>query len=381
MVKAVVDFVTNICDHHSQRLFELLDGRFELTFYFTGAGERYRGDKSRSVTGNFKYRNVGGFPVLPRVRVSPGILVLWRRKQDVFIKTVDDRFALPAVFFMARLKRTPLVLWTGIWQHPATRFHRLSWGATRFLYARADALVVYGEHVKRYLVSQGVETGKIFCAPHAVDNGRFNQPVDEAAVLRLRQELDAQGKRVVLFVGRLEQCKGLDFLIEAVGLLERPDVLVVLIGNGPIKNACEALAAQKGVTVRFVDYVPNPRLALYYAIADVFVLPSVTTDDFKEPWGLVVNEAMNQGCPVIVTEAVGAGAGGLVKDGINGFVVPEKDHRALAAGLAKILTDRSLRARLSANARAEISKWTPEKMADGFEAAVHYALRKKGKDP
>ena len=64
-------------------------------------------------------------------------------------------------------------------------------------------------------------------------------------------------------------------------------------------------------------------------MADVYVLPSITTRLFKEPWGLVVNEAFNQGVPVIATDAVGAAAGGLVENGVNGFVVPEGNSRAI----------------------------------------------------
>ena len=63
------------------------------------------------------------------------------------------------------------------------------------------------------------------------------------------------------------------------------------------------------------------------------MLPSITTALDKEPWGLVVNEAMHAGLPVVATDAVGAAAGGLVRDGENGFVVPERDADALAAAV------------------------------------------------
>jgi hypothetical protein len=78
-------------------------------------------------------------------------------------------------------------------------------------------------------------------------------------------------------------------------------------------------------TVRFAGYVPSRETRPYYALADLFVLPSITTASFKEPWGLVVNEAFNQGVPVIASDAVGAAAGGLVQSGVNGLIVPERD--------------------------------------------------------
>ena len=81
--------------------------------------------------------------------------------------------------------------------------------------------------------------------------------------------------------------------------------------------------------VRFPGFVSREDLVIYYSISNVFVLPSVTTPAGKEPWGLVVNEAFNQGVPVVASEAVGAAAGGLVKDEINGFIIREQDDETI----------------------------------------------------
>jgi glycosyltransferase involved in cell wall biosynthesis len=94
----------------------------------------------------------------------------------------------------------------------------------------------------------------------------------------------------------------------------------------------------------------------------------------KEPWGLVVNEAMNQGVPVVATEAVGAAAGGLVQDGVNGFVVPERDSRALAEAIRCILNDDELRTKMSRNARRIIAGWDNEGMVRGFRDAIAYVI-------
>ncbi len=83
----------------------------------------------------------------------------------------------------------------------------------------------------------------------------------------------------------------------------------------------------------------------------MLVLPSVTTPRFREPWGLVLNEAMAAGTAVVATTAVGAAAGGLVLDGETGLVVPERDHAALAAALDRLKT---LRTRLTRNASKHV---------------------------
>jgi glycosyltransferase involved in cell wall biosynthesis len=256
-----------------------------------------------------------------------------------------------------------------------TPFHRLAWPLTRYIYHHADAIVVYGEHVKRYLMSEGVPGERIFVAAHAVDNEAYNRPVSEEEKQALRQQLNiAPGKKIVLYLGRLVEEKGLPYLLEAFALLQRDDAVLVLVGTGPEKARLEQLAQELGIAanVRFVGYVPPERTVPYYSISWVYVLPSVTAPYFKEPWGLVVNEAFNQGVPVIATDAVGAAAGGLVQDGINGFVVPERDSVALAKALRRILDDPDLRERFSQNARQIIATWDNERMVLGFRQAIEY---------
>ena len=95
--------------------------------------------------------------------------------------------------------------------------------------------------------------------------------------------------------------------------------------------------------VRSLGYVAESELPALYAAADVLVLPSIRTATFTEPWGLVVNEAMLQGTPVIASDAVGAVAGGLVRDGRNGLVFPAGDASGLAARLRTAATEPGLR--------------------------------------
>ena len=182
---------------------------------------------------------------------------------------------------------------------------------------------------------------------------------------------------MVLYLGRLEEVKGLPYLLKAFGSLQREDTVLILAGTGSEKERLERLVQELGIAsnVRFVGYVPPERTAPYYAIAWVYVLPSVTTPYFKEPWGLVVNEAFNQGVPVIATDVVGAAAGGLVQDGVNGFVVPERDSVALAQALQRILDGPNLRERFSQNARQIIAGWDNERMVMGFRQAIDFTNR------
>ena len=100
-------------------------------------------------------------------------------------------------------------------------------------------------------------------------------------------------------------------------------------------------------------------LPALYAAADALVLPSIATATFREPWGLVVNEAMHQATPVLASDSVGAVAGGLVRDGRNGLVFPAGDPDALAVRLQTLAGAPELRAELGRAAREDVAPYTP----------------------
>ena len=120
---------------------------------------------------------------------------------------------------------------------------------------------------------------------------------------------------------------------------------LVLVGGGPIRARAVATGAVLPEGPRSPAEVRN-----FYAGSDVVVVPSVPTRDFREPWGLVVNEAFNQGVPVIATDAVGAVAGGLVAPRAHRPRRPRRGRDALAAALRRMHDDPALRARLGAAA-------------------------------
>ncbi len=111
----------------------------------------------------------------------------------------------------------------------------------------------------------------------------------------------------------------------------------------------------------------------FYGAADVVVIPSIRTAAFREPWGLVANEAMLQGVSVIASDEVGAAAGGLVRDGETGLVVPAGDVPALAAALRRLHDDPALRARLGAAGKQAASAFTHDAWAAGMSRALGLA--------
>ena len=269
---------------------------------------------------------------------------------------LGGRVALPSSYAAARRARIPFVLWTSIWEHPRTLPHRLSAIATRALYRRADAVVTYGPHVTAHVGRRD----NVFEAPQAVSAELFGAPIDEAEWRAWRERAGAaDGAFLALFVGRLEEEKGVRILLTAWRDAGLENAALALAGSGPLRDGGTLLGQ-----------VERERLPALYAAADALVLPSIRTATFTEPWGLVVNEAMHQGTPAIVTDAVGAAAGGLVRDGRNGLVVPERDPAALAAALRTLAHDPQLRARLGSAARDDVNEYSEAAWVAGMRRAL-----------
>jgi glycosyltransferase involved in cell wall biosynthesis len=122
--------------------------------------------------------------------------------------------------------------------------------------------------------------------------------------------------------------------------------------------------------VQALGPIPRAQLPSLYKAAGALVLPSIRTATFLEPWGLVVNEAMHQGTPVIASDAVGAVAGGLVKDGRNGLVVPAGDAQALATRIAALAANAELRRQLGQAAKHDVEPFSEAAWVEGMQRAL-----------
>jgi glycosyltransferase involved in cell wall biosynthesis len=279
------------------------------------------------------------------------------------------RVAPLATWAGARRAGVPLLLWASLWAHPRSAAHALSYVPLRRLYRSADAVVTYGPHVSAYVRARGAKN--VHVAPQSVDNAFWSAPEIAAPST---PAWPAEADTRFLFVGRPDREKGLAVLIEAwcTAELQVPANALVLAGVGAGLSAIARSGARRlrdGAIVG-LGRVGPAELRSIYAACDVLVVPSIPTRTFREPWGLVVNEAMNQGLPVIASDSVGAAAGGLVRDGVNGLVVAAGDSGALARAIVRLASDRPLRARLGEQAAKDVRAYSQDAWARGFSAAL-----------
>ncbi|HEY6332579.1 MAG TPA: glycosyltransferase [Blastocatellia bacterium] len=239
----------------------------------------------------------------------------------------------------------------------------------RALIRRSAGCVVPGRRAFDYCNQLGMPECRIFVAPNAVDRDYFSSQasrlVEQRETLRLRLGLSGT---VVLFVGRfVESYKDVMTLVRSVSGIQHSGspVNLVLVGDGPDRSTYQAWINEHNcANVHFAGELDHGRLCEYYAAADVLVLPSKS-----ETWGFVLNEAMEFGLPVIVSEAVGAGPD-LVYDGQNGFVIPVGDHERLAEALISLGQDGNLRRQMGRNSREIIARFSPETWASGVCEAI-----------
>jgi glycosyltransferase involved in cell wall biosynthesis len=245
-----------------------------------------------------------------------------------------------------------------------------------------DAVLAIGSLNREYYLHYGVEPGRIFPMPYAVDNEFFRTAAERARPHRerLRAELGLKpGHPVILFASKMQPHKRAADLLEAYARLSSdgvaaPAAYLVFAGDGEERTNLERRARElKSDSIRFIGFRNQSELPSLYDLCDVFVLPSE-----HEPWGLVVNEAMNAGKPVIVSDRVGAGPD-LVEDGITGSVYPARDIAALANRLRGLIDSPEHRAAMGARALEQVSRLDFAADRDGLLFALNSVVAKKAR--
>jgi glycosyltransferase involved in cell wall biosynthesis len=277
------------------------------------------------------------------------------------------RLAPLATWAGARRGGVPLILWASLWAHPRSAAHALTYLPLRRLYRSADAVVTYGPHVSVYVSARGARN--VHVAPQAVDNQFWRVA---ALSPPTGPHWPAHAEVRFLFVGRDAEEKGLPVLLDAwrTAGLSAATAALVLAGIEPNAIPLQRQDGNSAASIVCLGKLAPGQLREVYGACDVLVVPSIPTRTFREPWGLVVNEAMNQALAIIATDAVGAAAGGLVRDRHNGLIVPAGDSRALAQAIAQLTADPSLRSRLGSEGATDVLAFSHDAWAQGFSHAL-----------
>lgn len=243
-----------------------------------------------------------------------------------------------------------------------------------WVYRLATVVVVPSTRSFELMRSLGVSDRRLVLTPYVVDNDWWSQQAGAVDRGEVRRRWGVpENAPVILFCAKLQRWKRPLDLLHAFSRANLAGSHLVFAGDGPLRAELASWARTLGLEQRthFLGFVNQSVLPAIYSASDLMVLPSE-----YEPFGVVVNEAMLCGCPVIVSDRVGAG-GDLIDSGCTGYTFRCGDVEALAALLREALSDRERLARTREAAHLRMKTWSPRENVQahvlGFERAVQLA--------
>ena len=313
---------------------------------------------------------------LDDVRLLKSVIKTWGRlntlNPDVLIIGGYSYLADWAGFFWAKLNRKKIILWSDSNEEDRNRLF-LKEKLKSFLVKRCDAANVLGKRGKKYLAKLGMTEDKVFIKGMTTDNFFY---YDEAMKLKAKRELLCKQFgipfRNFLYIGRFSKEKNLLFLLKAYKKLDADNWGLILVGNGPQYQELDDFIDGNSIRNVFLPgFKQKEEIPQYLAISDVFVLPSVS-----EPWGLVVNEAMAAGLPVLVSKKCGCYPD-LIKEGINGFSFDPYNKDELYKLMEEIVNGKYDLEKMGKASLDIIKDYIPEKAAKVIVDTVNLVLSKE----
>ena len=248
-------------------------------------------------------------------------------------------------------------------------------------YRYVDGFLAIGTANRAYYRALGVPDDKIFDVPYTVDNDRFiaasTLTPEQRAEVRINFRLPVDGP-VVLYASKLLRRKHPDDLIHAMARLrdegceKQPGhaATLFMVGTGEMEQELRDLSQTLHLeNVVFGGFINQGELPKALAASDIFVLPAE-----NEPWGLIVNEAMCAGLPVVVSEEVGC-VPDLVRNGVNGYHMRAGDVGSLVYALKKLLAEESQRKRMGAASLTIMNGWRYDQCRQGITAALRQCAK------
>ncbi|WP_435355293.1 glycosyltransferase family 4 protein [Emticicia sp. SJ17W-69] len=298
--------------------------------------------------------------------------IYWIRKFKPDVVNLPGYYepAMNLVLFYCRMKGIKVIISAdstegdnpNIWWREALK---------RFIVSRAQGFFCYGSKSAEYMYKLGMQPKHILVANNAVDNQKVETIYNEAVIERkTNKEIYQLKKYNFIYVGRLIEVKNLDNLFAAYKPLADSEWGLIILGDGSEEEKLKKYAADNHLDgIRFIAGQAWYDVPKILALGDVFILPS-----YSEPWGLVVNEAMACGMPVIVSNKCGS-AYDLVIEDQNGYTFNPNDVKELTNIFNKFVNEPEKIAPFGRKSKEIIQRFSPEQVAqemyDGFKKVVY----------
>lgn len=326
------------------------------------------GYRSRFLRGAHRARVRGGFASL---RTTEAAEIIERERPDAVWVHGYNYASHALAISAARLLRIPILI-----REEQTLLHRrpipkrwLRELTLRAIFRQAYGLYIGSEN-REFFIRYGLDPERLYFTPYCVDNDALRDSARRLAKNKkeIRRNFGVRDERpIILFVGKIASKKRPQLLLDAYTKVRRKhNCALLVVGEGPLRPILEERVARELIPdVTFTGFLNRSEICKAFVAADLFSLPS----SVHETWGLVVNEAMNFGLPVVVTRKVGS-ARDLVRTGVNGYIVPENNPYALSQALERLVEAEELRSQAGRASLEIISEWNYDVAAEGVEEAA-----------
>ncbi|MBQ8834490.1 MAG: glycosyltransferase family 4 protein [Oscillospiraceae bacterium] len=351
-------FVTNVAAPYRVSFFEELSREMEVTVLLTDSTEQHQTRNAAwFVSRQVGYRQVQLEKCLLTLggeRLCTDVLDWLKKPWDAIVVC---GYSSPTVLLaMAWLRLRGIPFYMEVDGGLIREESRLKYRFKKLLVTAADRWISSGAYTTQYLAHYGAREEDTSFYPFSSlrEADILSQAVSREEKCSLRRELGIGEANMVLSIGQFIPRKGFDVLLRAAAKLQ-PDTGIYIVGGEPTEEYLRLREELDLTNIHFVGFLKKEELANYYRAADVFVLP--TREDI---WGLVINEAMACGLPVVTTDKCVAGLE-LIEEGISGYIVPVDDPEKLAEKLNTVLSGDP--GAMGAAALEKIRPYTIENMA------------------
>lgn len=317
-------------------------------------------------------RNFKGEPRL--INFNLNLLPAIHRWQPDIVISLE--FSLPTLmlFPYARLWGKGFISWSEPTPYAERNLTFMQRRMRQWVIPRADACIAVSSGAREKYLSYGAAAEHTHIGIQTVDTAFYRQQIDYADTISLRAEHGISGTApLIINVGSLIERKGNTHLLQAFALVcqELPDAHLVLVGSGELEASLKTQAADLGIAahIHFAGFCDQVTTAHWYQAADLFAFATL-----EDTFGLVVNEAMASGLPILSSIYAGATAD-LVQEGVNGYPIDPTDHARFAELMVRILRQPGLAAQMGQASLDIIANHGIEQSAAGYVAAIRDVLQ------
>lgn len=356
-------YLTNIPSPYRVAYFNELGKKCDLTVVFEKSSSTERDDSWKIYNfKTFKGIVLNGISIRTDAAVCPGVITYLKRDrfEHIVVTNMSSPTGLLAIAWLKRLKIPYSIEGDGAFAGDGKGFKEK---LKKWVISSAKECFSTSKEHDKYYLTYGADANRIYRYPFTSVYDRYilQTPIDKTSKESIKREIGIREKQMILSVGAFIPRKGLDLLIKAMSDLPK-DWGVYLVGGEPTEDYLKLKNELTLDNLHFVGFKKTDELKLFYAAADLFVLP--TREDI---WGLVINEALAYALPVVTTNRCIAGME-LVRNGFNGCIVEHNCVEALQEGIKTLIESEEYREQCSRNALKIIREYTIEKMV---EAHMH----------